>query len=143
MPSPDGSSPSSSDGSRLHPRQRLDQLDFELWLFAAILEEDPFHIAALRAHANNLARCGDYRRALVLDRRLVRLQSDKPIPWYNLACSLACLGRTEPALDALERALSLGYPRPDRVGRDPDLRSLKRHPRFQRLLHRSRPILEP
>src|SRR6476620_8387243 len=85
------------------------QLDFELEFLGRILERDPFFADALRVHANNLAAKGLYGRALQMDRRLVRLMPDRAIPWYNLGCSYAVLGMTDPAIAALQRALELGY----------------------------------
>lgn len=112
------------------------QLDFEIEFLGRILERDPFYTDALRVHANNLAAKGMYGRALQMDRRLVRLLPDRAIPWYNLACSYAVLGMTEPAIAALQRALELGYRHLDHVRRDPDLKSLRHDPRFIRLLRR-------
>ena len=112
------------------------QLDFELEFIGKILERDPFHADALRVHANNLAAKGLFTRALQIDRRLVRLHPERPIPWYNLACSYAVLGMTEPALSALQRAFELGYHHINHVKRDPDLKSLHHDPRFIRLLRR-------
>jgi Flp pilus assembly protein TadD len=131
---------SSSEGpapetSTLRLRQQS-QLDFELEFFAGVLERDPLLNAALRVHANNLAAKGLYGRALQMDRRLVRLQPDRPIPWYNLACSYAVLGMTDPAMAALQRSLDLGYRQLEHVRRDPDLKSLRQDPRFIRLLRR-------
>ncbi len=110
------------------------QLDFEIEFLAKVLDRDPFYTDALRVHANNLAAKGQYNRALALDRRLVRLQAERPIPWYNLACSYAMLGMAEPALSALQRALELGYSHLKHLTRDPDLKSLRNDPRFLRLL---------
>jgi tetratricopeptide (TPR) repeat protein len=110
------------------------QRDFELDFFGAVLERDPCYAAALRAHADNLAAAGHFARALQADRRLVRLLPERPIPWYNLACSYAVLGMVDPAFAALQRALDLGYRHLDRLCRDPDLKSLRRDPRFARLL---------
>jgi tetratricopeptide (TPR) repeat protein len=112
------------------------QLDFELEFFSRILDRDPFYPDALRVHAHNLALKGHYARALQLDRRLVRLLPDRPIPWYNLACSYAVLGMVDPAFAALQRALDLGYRHLDQLRRDPDLKALRRDPRFPRLLRR-------
>jgi tetratricopeptide (TPR) repeat protein len=123
-----------SRGRRFRPPS---QLDFELEFFGAVLERDPLHTGALRAHAHNLARRGHYGRALQLDRRLVRLLPERPIPWYNLACSYAVLGMTEPAFTALQRAVELGYRHVRHLCRDPDLKSLRRDPRFARILRRS------
>jgi tetratricopeptide (TPR) repeat protein len=112
------------------------QRDFELEFFGKILERDPYHADALRVHGNNLAARGQYNRALQVDRRLVRLQPEKPIPWYNLACTYSMLGMLQPAFDALERALALGYRHFEHMARDPDLKPLRRDPRFGRLLMR-------
>lgn len=110
------------------------QLEFELDFYGRILERDPHYADVVRVQAGNLAAVGEWHRALVLDRRLTRLQPDRPIPWYNLACSYSVLGMVEPGLRALQRALDLGYPRPARVLKDPDLRALRRDPRFGRIL---------
>ena len=131
---------SSSEGpapetSTLRLRQQS-QLDFELEFLGGVLERDPLFTDALRVHANNLAAKGLYGRALQMDRRLVRLLPERPIPWYNLACSYAVLGMTDPAVAALQKALDLGYRQLDHIRRDPDLKSLRHDHRFIRLLRR-------
>jgi tetratricopeptide (TPR) repeat protein len=120
-------------------RRRLreqNQLEFELDFLGRVLERDPLYGDALRVHADNLAAKGYYNRALQADLQLVRLRSDRPIPWYNLACSYAVLGMTDRAFEALERALKLGYHWIRHLRRDPDLKSLRSDPRFDRLIRR-------
>ncbi len=120
-------------------RRRLreqSQLEFELDFLGKVLERDPLYGDALKVHADNLAAKGLYNRALQADQQLVRLRPDKPIAWYNLACSYAVLGMTDRAFDALERALRFGYRYWHHLRRDPDLKSLRRDPRFARLLRR-------
>jgi tetratricopeptide (TPR) repeat protein len=112
------------------------QLEFELEFLGRILERDPLYTDALRVHANNLAARGHYARALQVDRRLVRLLPERAIPWYNLACSYAVLGLNDLAFAALQRSLELGYRHIDHLRRDPDLKALRRDPRFGRLLRR-------
>jgi tetratricopeptide (TPR) repeat protein len=131
-PSSEGQAPETST-RRLREQS---QLDFELEFLGRILERDPFHADALRVHASNLAAKGLYTRALQMDRRLVRLLPDRAIPWYNLACSFAVLGMTDPAIAALQRALELGYRHLDHLRRDPDLKSLHHDPRFIRLIRK-------
>jgi tetratricopeptide (TPR) repeat protein len=112
------------------------QLDFEIDFFGRLLDRDPYYVDALRAQANNLAAKGQHARALQLDRRLVRLIPEDAIAWYNLACSYTVLGMIDPGFFALQRALELGYAYARRLRRDPDLKALRRDPRFDRLLRR-------
>lgn len=129
---PEGPAPETST-RRLREQS---QLDFELEFLGRILERDPLYTDALRVHGNNLAAKGEYGRALQIDRRLVRLLPDRAVPWYNLACSYALLGMVEPAFSALQRTLELGYRHLDHMRRDPDLKALRRDPRFARLVRR-------
>jgi tetratricopeptide (TPR) repeat protein len=112
------------------------QRDFEIEFLGRVLERDPFFVEAIRVQANNLAAKGEYTRALQLDRRLVRLIPENSIAWYNLACSYAVLGMIDPAFCTLQRSLELGYRYLDRLRKDPDLKILRRDPRFVRLLRR-------
>ena len=133
---PDDSDLSASETSRRRHRKQS-QLDFELDFLGRILLRDPFYADALKVHADNLAAKGFANRALHADQQLVRLRPDRPIPWYNLACSCAVLGMVDHAFEALERSLRLGYDDFHRLRRDPDLKPLRRDPRFDRLLSRT------
>jgi tetratricopeptide (TPR) repeat protein len=134
--------PSDSSSERQTPETSIrrlreqSQIDFELEFLGRILERAPFFVEALRVHANNLAANGQFGRALQIDRRLVRLVPEDSVVWYNLACSFAVLGMIEPAYGALQKALELGYHWAVRLRRDPDLKLLRRDPRFARLLRR-------
>lgn len=112
------------------------QRDFEIDFLGRVLERDPFFVDAIRVLGNHLAAKGEYARVLQLDRRLVRLIPENAIAWYNLACTYAVLGMADPAFSTLQRALELGYRYIDRLRQDPDLKSLRRDPRFLRLLRR-------
>ena len=112
------------------------QRDFEIEFLGKVLERDPFFVDAIRVQGNNLAARGEYARTLQLDRRLVRLAPDDAIAWYNLSCTYAVLGMIDPAFSALARSLELGYRYFQRLRKDPDLKTLRRDPRFLRLLRR-------
>ncbi len=112
------------------------QRDFEIEFLGRVLERDPYFVDALRVLGNHLAAKGEYARALQLDRRLVRLIPEDAIAWYNLACTYGVLGMTDPAFATLQRSLELGYRYLDRLRQDPDLKGLRRDPRFNRLLRR-------
>jgi tetratricopeptide (TPR) repeat protein len=127
---------SSSRGTSSRARRAREQLDFELEFLGRILERDPLYVDALRVHAHNLSLKGQLAKALQADRRLVRLLPDRPIPWYNLACSYAVLGMTEPAFFSLQRAVDLGYNYVRQLCRDPDLKLLREDPRFSRIIRK-------
>ena len=131
-PSSDGPAPELST----RPKAAQSQIDFELEFLGAVLARDPLNADVLKVHADNLAARGHHHRALQADLILVRLRPERPIPWYNLACSYALLGMSDKAFGALERALRLGYSPIAHLRRDPDLTSLRDDPRFARLLRR-------
>ncbi len=131
-PFPEGPAPETST-RRL---REVSQLDFELDFLGRVLARDPLNADVLTVHAENLSARGLLHRALQADLQLVRLRGERPVPWYNLACSYALLGMADKAFAALERALRLGYAPVAHLRRDPDLKSLRRDPRFVRLLRR-------
>ena len=113
------------------------QIDFELEFLGRVLEREPFFVDALRVHANNLAAKGQYARALQIDRRLVRLVPEDAIVWYNLACSFTRAGHDRAGLfRPPEGRWSWAIVPATRLRRDPDLKALRRDPRFARLLRR-------
>ena len=133
-----GDSSSERPSPEISTRRQREQTqrDFEIEFLERVLERDPFFADAIRVQANNLAARGEYARALQLDRRLVRLVPDNAIAWYNLACTYSVLGMIEPAFSSLQRSLELGYRFVRRLRKDPDLKALRRDPRFVRLLRR-------
>jgi tetratricopeptide (TPR) repeat protein len=83
-----------------------------------------------------LTRLGRYDEGLLVDQRLVRLEPEEPIVHYNLACSLALLGRADESIEELTRAVDLGYEDLEHMLKDRDLRSLRSSPRFEELARR-------
>ena len=88
----------------------------------------------LKALADLYTRVGRYEDGLALDLKLSELNPREPLVWYNLACSLALLDRRDESLDALARAVKLGYDDFEWMRRDSDLRSLRDDQRFQAIL---------
>lgn len=97
--------------------------------------EDPELLAEL-GHA--LTRLGRFQEGLAVDHRLVRRAPDNPTVHYNLACSLCLCGQRDQALDALERAIELGYDDPEHLLADDDLTALRAEARFLGLVERLR-----
>ena len=112
----------------------LSQLDFDIDFFERLLARKQDSIEVLRILAELVSRKGAVKRAVELDRRLVELLPDDFLARYNLACSLARAGRPDEAIDALSRAILLGYDDLAHMESDPDLESLHDNPDFQSLL---------
>jgi tetratricopeptide (TPR) repeat protein len=117
----------------------FEQLDFEIDFFEKLLARNSGAIEVLRVLAELVSQKGLVKRALELDRRLVARLPNDFLARYNLACSLARAGRPDEAIDALSRAILLGYDDLAHLEVDPDLDSLREHPDFKELLGRDSP----
>ena len=115
-------------------------LSFEISLYESVLAQDPGNVEALMALGEAFTRKGDYAKGLEVDQRLARLRPVDAVVRYNLACSLALLGRSDEAFEALGQAVDFGYRDLKHLDADPDLASLREDPRFPALRDR---VLRP
>lgn len=112
------------------------QIDFELELFGAILQQSPGYVDVLRQMSKLLTLKGRYEEGLLIDRRLVQLCAEDALAHYNLACRYARLKRPDQCLHALGRAIELGYADFRYMLEDRDLASIRQDPRFLDLIRR-------
>ena len=111
-----------------------------LLVLAGFLEVEiarhPGNVAALAELGHVYTRAGRYEKGLEVDRELVRRRPTDSTARYNLACSFALLGRADEALEALDRAVELGYADVEQLRADEDLASLRGNARFEALVAR-------
>ncbi len=81
-------------------------------------------------------RLGQVEKGLGWGDRALSLDPDDAGVLYNVACLNAVAGRTEQALDHLEHGVQNGFGHREWIEHDPDLESLRSHPRYQALLNR-------
>jgi len=68
--------------------------------------------------------------------RALEVDPDEVSTLYNVACLSVLAGDSTRAFDLLERAVELGWSRPEWLRQDPDLAPLRGEPRYERLLSR-------
>lgn len=103
------------------------------------LELNPDEARAYSLGASVLIRLGQTQRSKRWTNQAMTLAPNDPLILYNAACNWALLGEAERALDGLERALEAGVAVGDWITHDPDLVSLRSHPRFQEIVKRIAP----
>ena len=81
---------------------------------------------------------GDHIRAERLISLALQVFEEDAVLAYNLACALARQAKVEQALDALDKAIQLGYTDADHVMRDTDLVSIRGASRFNDLVRAMR-----
>ncbi len=111
-----------------------DNLDFEIHFYEGVIKKNPNYIDALIPLAEAYTKKGLYEKGLEIDKRLAQLCKDDSGVYYNLACSLALVGKKKEALQTLRQAVDLGYLDFVHLRKDPDLKSLHGHPDFEKLV---------
>jgi tetratricopeptide (TPR) repeat protein len=106
---------------------------FDIGFFESVLRRQPRYAEVIEILGGLYTKVGRVADGLRMDRRLVRLKPDDATAHYNLACSLALSRRKSAALDALRRAIELGYADIAWMSQDPDLEGLKKLPQFKAL----------
>jgi tetratricopeptide (TPR) repeat protein len=110
------------------------QLDFEIEFYTRILAAVPDFADALRAQACNLTTKGRLQDGLVVDEKLVAVRPTDPTAHYNLACRYALLKQRDKAITTLRKAVELGYRDFEFIQEDHDLDSIRKDPRFRKLI---------
>ena len=88
----------------------------------------------LRAQACNLTMKGRMQDGLAVDEKLVTVRPADPTAHYNLACRYALLKQRDNAITALRKAVELGYRDFAFMQEDHDLDSIRKDPRFRKLM---------
>jgi len=110
------------------------QQEFELEFFAGVLSQHAEYVEALKAHAKNLAQAKRHDEGAEIDSRITHLRPTDSLAHYNLACSYALTRRLDESLNALRRAVELGYRDFTFMQQDADLDPVRKDPRFRALL---------
>jgi len=83
----------------------------------------------------------DFVAAEGILRKLIEIDGDNFVPYYNLCCALCCQDRTQDAGPMLEKAIQLGFTDLQQLQTDPHLAALRRTENYKRLVARWGEIL--
>ncbi len=114
-------------------RKETRDLDVKIQFMEGIVRRDPEYIEALQLLGDHYTQRGHFQRGLKVDEQLSRLEPRNPLVFYNLACSYSLTGEVDLAATALDQALALGYRDFKWLARDPDLKTLRKHPIFRNI----------
>ncbi|MCK4463634.1 MAG: hypothetical protein KAU58_04920 [Candidatus Omnitrophica bacterium] len=115
-------------------KNNQEDLDFEISFYEDILKEKSDHLEALIALSDAYTKKGLYKEGLKIDEKLAKLKPDDQVVHYNLACSYSLLKISDLCLEALGKAIHLGYRDFTFMEEDPDLEFIRKDPRYRELL---------
>jgi hypothetical protein len=108
-------------------------------------DEDQTPLARRVARMNRelapLFRAGDYERCQRVLDRILKIDPDNHVAWYNLACVHSRRGKREEAVAALRRSVEEGFTHFRHMERDPDLAPVRNEEGYRALLARKGELL--
>ena len=123
--------PEKSSARKKMKRRESKDLDVKIQFMEGIVRRDPEYIEALQLLGDHYTQRGKFEQGLKVDEQLSRLEPANPLVFYNLACSYSLIGEVDQAANALDKALGLGYRDFKWLAKDPDLKTLRKHPLFR------------
>lgn len=111
-------------------KKEKSSLEFEIEFYEKLITNKPDFIDVLIPLAELYTKAGCYNNGLKIDQRLSRLKPDNPVIHYNLACSYSLLGKVNEAVEALKKAVELGYNDFEYMNTDPDLATIRKDKRY-------------
>jgi serine/threonine protein kinase/tetratricopeptide (TPR) repeat protein len=100
------------------------------------LELFPEDTRALYMGATAAISLGDEKLGLEWAERVSLAHPQETMTLYGVACAYALVGQTEKAIECMEEAIQFGTIQKKWLEHDPDLRSIRDHPRFKALLEK-------
>ncbi len=123
--------PQNNSARKRMTRREARELDVKIGFMEGLVRRDPGYVEALQLLGDHYTQRGRFEHGLRVDEQLSRLEPSNPLVFYNLACSYSLTDQVDLAAEALEKALQLGYRDFKWLAKDPDLRTLRKHPVYR------------
>ncbi len=114
-------------------RKQIRELDVKIGFIEGVVRRDPSYVDALQVLGDFYTQRGSFGKSLAVDKQLSTLEPNNSLAFYNLACSYSLNREYKLAAAALEKAIALGYRDFKWIARDPDLRTLRKHPEYRNI----------
>jgi tetratricopeptide (TPR) repeat protein len=114
------------------------ELDVKIGFMEGLVRRDPDYVDALQLLGDHYTERGRYTEGLKVDERLVQLDPENALVFYNLACSYSLTDQFDQARFALEKALTLGYRDFAWLAKDPDLKKFRQQPAYDQIKNKIR-----
>jgi TolB-like protein/tetratricopeptide (TPR) repeat protein len=101
---------------------------------ASRLKLNPDDARALYMGANGLVAIGETEQGIDWARQALEMAPDEPMVLYNVACIQSLAGRSDEALNLLEKAVRHGLTQKGWIVNDSNLTALHRLPRYKKLI---------
>lgn len=108
-------------------------LPVEISFLEGLRSRMPLDVDVLKVLGDDYTRAKRWQEGLDVDLELARLLPNDPYVFYNLACSHSLLGKMKESVDALKKAIQLGYSDWNYVKKDADLDNLRKSPEFKEI----------
>ena len=125
--------PVKSTSRKKMTRSEQRDLDTRIEFMEGIVRRDPDYVDALQLLGDHYTQRGRFNEGLKVDERLVRLDPENALVFYNLACSCSLTDQFDRAALALGIALNLGYRDFAWLAKDPDLKKFRQQPAYDEI----------
>ena len=112
-------------------------------LYKQVTEKNPSDGASWYALGSAALMAGDAKLAVTALEQSVKLNNQPFLSLYNLACAQARLGRSDEALDTLEKLAQAGGPFAAQMEKDPDMDPIRAMPRFKEIAEQMKRVAAP
>ena len=109
------------------------ELDVKIGFMEGLVRRDPDYVDALQLLGDHYTERGRYVEGLKVDERLVQIDPENALVFYNLACSYSLTDQFDRARLALEKSFALGYRDFAWLAKDPDLKKFRQQPAYDQI----------
>jgi len=102
--------------------------------FKKVTEVDPKNGQAWHMLGYSLHGAGKLDEALPIHKKATEFPAVAPVAAYNVACVFALQGKPDDAFAWLDKAIGYGFDQPDQLENDSDMDSLRKDPRFEKVV---------